>query len=94
MRDIRNLTSGPIDLLKLDIEGAEYSCLEALAPDPRQIRCLAVEFHDYERGTERINDALKKLLANGYRLLDAHRQEIELPYVPKHDAELVWAVRT
>lgn len=92
IRDIRHLANETIDLLKLDIEGAEYDCLEALAPDPANIRCLVVEFHDYQRGIEKINKSLNMLQAAGYRLLDGRGQSIELPFTPQLDAETIWAV--
>lgn len=92
IRNIRHLIRGPTDIVKIDIEGAEYTCLEALAPDPTNIHCLVVEFHDYMRGKEKINKSLSMLRRSGYRLLDGHGRSIELPFAPQHDAETIWAV--
>lgn len=44
LQDIYNEIGTDIDLLKLDIEGAEYMVLENIDPIPRQI---TVEFHEH-----------------------------------------------
>jgi len=44
LQDIYNEIGTDIDLLKLDIEGAEYEILENLEPIPKQISC---EFHEH-----------------------------------------------
>jgi FkbM family methyltransferase len=44
LQDIYNEIGTDIDLLKLDIEGAEYAILENIDPIPRQI---TVEFHEH-----------------------------------------------
>lgn len=44
LQDIYNEIGTDIDLLKLDIEGAEYEILESLEPIPKQI---TVEFHEH-----------------------------------------------
>lgn len=44
LQDIYNEIGTDIDLLKLDIEGAEYEILENLEPIPKQI---TVEFHEH-----------------------------------------------
>lgn len=44
LQDIYNEIGTDIDLLKLDIEGAEYEILENIEPTPKQI---TVEFHEH-----------------------------------------------
>lgn len=44
LQDIYNEIGTDIDLLKLDIEGAEYAILENIEPVPKQI---TVEFHEH-----------------------------------------------
>jgi len=44
LQDIYNEIGTDIDLLKLDIEGAEYEILENIDPIPKQI---TVEFHEH-----------------------------------------------
>jgi FkbM family methyltransferase len=44
LQDIYNEIGTDIDLLKLDIEGAEYAILENIEPIPKQI---TVEFHEH-----------------------------------------------
>jgi FkbM family methyltransferase len=60
------------DVLKLDIEGAEYEVIEALctAGDVRRARQLLVEFHHHctERTLEHTLDAISRIEASGFRL--------------------------
>ena len=90
--DIRELIKERVDLIKLDIEGAEYDCIEVWDLNPEIIRCLVVEFHDYQRGTSRINRSLCKLNDPGYSLLDKQKRGIDLPLIPQNDSELIWAI--
>ena len=54
-----------IDLLKMDIEGAEYSVIENFLQEKISIRCLCVEFHEAEK-----NQRIVRLLQeNGFDLV-------------------------
>ena len=59
-----------IDLLKMDIEGAEYDVIEALVSQEMPIRQLLVEFHHstVQDGVERTRRALWLLRRAGYLL--------------------------
>lgn len=62
LNDIYRRTGPDIDLLKLDIEGSEYSILENLEPIPKQI---TVEFHEHAHEKlhkEKIDKVLDHLL--------------------------------
>ena len=80
---LRELGHERLDVLKLDIEGAEYAVLDALletGPLPRQ---LCVEFHHGISGvelgaTERL---LARLRARGYRVFDARETGREFSLV-------------
>lgn len=54
-----------VDLLKIDIEGAEYRVLNSVAPDTlRRIRRIVMEFHPDAPA----EDAINPLTANGFRV--------------------------
>ena len=56
---------GPLDLVKLDIEGAEYDVLPTLGPD---VRVLCVELHA-TRGARTAVRAVRALRAAGFTLV-------------------------
>ena len=60
-----------IDLLKMDIEGAEYTVIPDLIRSGIPVRQILVEFHHRFKnvGNERTREAVDLLLANGYRIL-------------------------
>jgi FkbM family methyltransferase len=68
---VRNLGHDRIDLLKMDIEGAEYEVLEGLLASPVQPTQLLVEFHHrfVEDGLERTYTVIERLRAAGYRII-------------------------
>jgi hypothetical protein len=59
-----------IDLLRLDIEGAEYAALDALSRQPLRPCQLVVEFHHHlpELSIDHTEAALDRLEALGYRI--------------------------
>jgi FkbM family methyltransferase len=62
-----------LDLLKLDIEGAEYKVLESLIEDRLDVGVICIEYDEIrnplDRGyRERLRGSLDRLLAHGYRL--------------------------
>jgi FkbM family methyltransferase len=59
---------GRVDLLKLDIEGAEYEVLEHVGPD---VRVLCVEMHP-TRGLRAAARAFRRLRASGFELVARH----------------------
>jgi len=62
-----------IDLLKMDIEGAEYTVIENLVRERVDIRQLLVEFHHHYRhidgmSAERTKEAVQKLNRAGFKI--------------------------
>lgn len=67
---MRELGHERIDLLKMDIEGAEYEVIASLLASGLEVRQLLVEFHHRwpEVGIARTKSALSGLRAAGYRV--------------------------
>jgi FkbM family methyltransferase len=65
-----------LDLLKLDIEGAEYKVIDSIIADDLRIAILCVEFDEYwnpldKDYLQRIGSYVRKILARGYLMIDA-----------------------
>jgi FkbM family methyltransferase len=76
-----------IDLLKMDIEGAEYTVIPDLVRSGIPVRQILVEFHHRFRnvGNERTREAVELLLASGFRILhiSASGREYSFVHVPE-----------
>lgn len=72
-----------IDLLKMDIEGAEYTVIPDLVRSGIPVRQILVEFHHRFRnvGNERTREAVELLLANDYRILHISASGREYSFV-------------
>lgn len=68
------VTAGPVDLLKLDVEGAELDVLRDLADVLSHVRALQVEVHDLDARQRRLPACLDLLHRHGfdYTLDDLH----------------------
>ena len=63
---INDLDVKNIDLLKIDVEGAEYEVLQGIAPDDwRKIKQIVLEVHDLEGRLDKIQALLK---SNGFNI--------------------------
>ena len=65
-----------IDVLKLDIEGAEYKVLESIKEDGLDIRVICVEYDEYNNPPDadymkRIRQSIEALSENGYKIVVA-----------------------
>jgi FkbM family methyltransferase len=65
-----------LDLLKLDIEGAEYKVIDSIIDDQLEVGILCVEFDEFWNpldgdSLQRIRTYVKTILDRGYRMLDA-----------------------
>jgi len=61
-----DLIDGPIDFLKLDIEGCEVDALTACTK-LNFLRNLFVEYHSFQDSPQRLGEMLEWLKANGFR---------------------------
>ena len=88
---LREILSGArreeCDVLKLDVEGAEYEVLEALcrSGEIRKARQLLVEFHHHctDRTLQDTQDAIARIQASGFEL--SHTEDRNAAFL-RHDA--------
>ncbi|HEX7720375.1 MAG TPA: FkbM family methyltransferase, partial [Woeseiaceae bacterium] len=78
-----------VDLLKMDIEGAEYEVLDNLLQSAVQPKQLLVEFHHRFSGIgpERTSAMIARLEKNGYRLIAVSETGRELSFLHACDEE-------
>ena len=83
----RQLGHDHIDVLKMDIEGAEYEVLEGLLESAIQPTQLLVEFHHrfVENGLERTYDIIGRLRAAGYRIFAISEIGREISFLKTND---------
>jgi len=67
---MKELGHDSIDILKMDVEGAEYAVLRDVLENSIMVRQLCVEFHHRWReiGVSRTREAISALRARGYRI--------------------------
>ncbi len=72
-----------IDILKMDIEGAEYAVLKDIADAKLDIGQILVEFHHRmpRRTQEDTKSAIRALRASGYRLFDISPRAQEYAFI-------------
>jgi FkbM family methyltransferase len=71
-----------IDLLKLDIEGAEYDVIDSILEEKVPVRILCIEFHPGPGGDLNvIRAAIRKLEENGYQVIA--RENLDLTFIKK-----------
>ena len=64
---VQNAGLERIDLLKMDIEGAEYPVLLSTAPETlARVRCLVLEYHEFEAAAWRPAMLVEHLQAQGF----------------------------
>jgi FkbM family methyltransferase len=80
------LDDGPIDLLKLDIEGAEGIVLADCAPALRGVGALQIEVHEFDRNHRQGPDILSLLRRCGFTYAITHITPLPLRQVGGIDA--------
>ncbi len=73
---MKELSHDRIDLLKIDIEGAEYKVIESIIEDRIDIKVICVEYDEYfhsidDKYQDRIQASVKSLVTHGYLLVCA-----------------------
>jgi FkbM family methyltransferase len=74
----------PIDLLKLDIEGAECDVIEDIAPALSKVKKIFVEYHSFVNEPQRLNQLIDVLTASGYRIQIQHVSLSSSPFIKIH----------
>lgn len=69
-----------LDILKLDIEGAEYEVIDSVLVDKLPVKILCVEFHpSKENGLQPARDMVSRLQQNNYKLVA--REELDFTFI-------------
>ena len=66
--DLRDLLEGPVDLLKLDIEGAEADVLFHASDRLDRVKNLFVEYHSFADQEQKLPELLAMLKEKGFRV--------------------------
>jgi FkbM family methyltransferase len=67
---MRSLGHDHIDMLKLDIEGAEFPVIDSIIEDKIEIRILCIEFHlEKEKDFSQVQSTINRLVQNGYAII-------------------------
>lgn len=80
---VKELAHERIDILKMDIEGAEYEVIEDLASSDIRPRQFLVEFHHRAPGIgiRRTENAIERLRSMGYRLFSVSATNEECCFI-------------
>ena len=78
---LRDYLREPVDLLKLDIEGAEVDVLLDCGDALRNVRTLFVEYHSFASQAQRLDLLMATLTSAGFRLFVQTEQCAPQPFV-------------
>ena len=80
---MRELGLSDIDLLKLDVEGAEHEVLDDMLASSVRPRQLLVEYHHrFEQvGVDKTRESISKLRQAGYRLFAISPRREEFSFI-------------
>jgi FkbM family methyltransferase len=78
---LRDYLAEPVELLKLDIEGAEMEVLGDCADRLDSVALLFVEFHSFERRAQRLDELFSILRGSGFRVHVASESASRQPFL-------------
>jgi FkbM family methyltransferase len=80
---VQELGHSKIDILKMDIEGAEYDVIEDILNSKIPINQILVEFHDrfVENGREKTTQAISMLKENGFEIFAVSDSFEEISFI-------------
>jgi FkbM family methyltransferase len=81
LRDHLDMT---VDMLKIDIEGAEADVILDCADRLSNVRNLFVEYHSFVNERQRIHEILSVLVESGFRLHILHENAANQPFIARN----------
>jgi FkbM family methyltransferase len=80
---MKSLGNDKIDLLKMDIEGAEYSVIKHIISNKIRIKQLCIEFHHFFNNIDIVQtyEAVRLLNENGFSIFDVSSRGYEISFV-------------
>lgn len=80
---VKNFGHKQIDLLKMDIEGAEYNVLDSILESSVPIKQILIEFHDrmFDDGKLKTKNAIQKLKNKGYEIFGVSDTFEEISFI-------------
>jgi FkbM family methyltransferase len=82
---LRDFLNRPIDLLKLDIEGAEVDVLIDCADHLNQVDHLFMDYHSFVGQPQRLDDLLRVLRSAGFRFYLQPEVFLPSPFVQRRN---------
>jgi FkbM family methyltransferase len=76
-------SAGIIDMLKMDIEGAEIEVINDCSGSLKNVRYLFVEFHGWKGFPQRLDEVCQVMKSNGFRYFIEPLTKIEHPFSAK-----------
>ncbi len=74
-----------IDLLKMDIEGAEVDVLTDCDSSLKKAENIFIEFHSFVNDVQKLNSVLDVLSSNGFRYFIKQEADRKQPFINKHN---------
>ena len=74
---------GEIDLLKIDVEGAEVEVMRDCADALGKVQNIFVEYHSFNDQPQHLNEILEVLAKNGFRYYIENESSRKIPFVDK-----------
>ena len=83
---VDDLGHNHVDVLKMDIEGAEYAVLESILNNPINIPQILIEFHDrlFLDGREKTKNAIMRLRDYNYEIFGVSNSLQEISFINKN----------
>lgn len=81
---LRDFLDQPVDMLKIDIEGAEFTVLSDCSDKLQNVNNIFVEYHSDIEGEQHLDDVLNILKQNGFRYHLKESFSRKKPFVSRH----------
>ncbi len=84
---LKNLLDGEdkIDLLKMDIEGAEVEVLKDCDSSLKKAKHIFIEFHSFVNDEQKLNSVLDILSSNSFRYFIKQEADRKQPFINRHN---------